>query len=229
MSHNPALDKTIFELIPNNTASILDLGCGYGNLALQLRIQKEYTGTIDGLDIHEPWVTQLEKHNLYDNVFLGDVRDLDDIPLEKYDLVVCMETIEHVSRSEGIDVIKTLQERARDLIISTPCTTYKNIDVKHRGDTHFTGNLTMKHKSGYTPSDFSGFDVNLITVHYVPRYFLPLYHLRARLIGGSVVTQNIVASRFLDNGSTLALLETIKPSSGFEARDIQTEYLIQKE
>ena len=174
----------------------MDLGCGYGNLALQLRIQKEYKGIIDGLDIFEPWVNQLKKLNVFDNVFQGDVRNLDAVPLEDYDLVVCMETIEHVSRSEGMEVINTLQERARNLIISTPCTSYKNIDVKHRGDTHFTGNVTMKHKSGYTPTDFPGFDVNLITVHYVPRYFLPLYHLRAKLIGGSVVTQNIVASRF---------------------------------
>ena len=197
MSHNPALDRTIFDIIPDDIASILDLGCGYGNLALQLRIQKGYKGIIDGLDIYEPWVNQLKKLNIFDNVVQGDVRNLDAVPLENYDLVVCMETIEHISRTEGLDVINTLKERAKHLIISTPSTSYKNIDVKHRGDTHFTGNLTMKHKSGYTPNDFSGFDVNLITVHYVPRYFLPLYHLRARLIGASVVTQNIVASRFL--------------------------------
>jgi len=193
MSHNPALDKTVFGLIPEKTASILDLGCGYGGLALHLRVQKEFTGIIDGLDIFQPWVRQLNKLKLYNHVFQGDIRELENVPLEKYDLVVCLETIEHVSRAEGLRIIKELKERSRNLIISTPYTTNKKIDIRHRRGKHSTRNLTMKHKSGYIPNDFHGFEIKLVGVLNIPLCFLPLYHLRARIIGGSVVTKNIVA------------------------------------
>ena len=193
MSHNPVLDKIVLGLIPEKTASILDLGCGYGGLALRLRVQNEFTGIIDGLDIFKPWVKQLSKLNLYNHVFHGDILELDTVPLEEYDLIVCLETVEHVSREDGLRIIEELKERSRNVIISTPCTTCKKIDVRHRRGKHSTGNLAMKHKSGYTPNDFLGFDIKLAGVLEIPRCFLPLYHLRARLIGGSVVTQNIVA------------------------------------
>ncbi len=195
MLHNPALDKVVLGLIPEGTTSILDLGCGYGELALFLRIQHGYTGFIDGLDIYKLWLERLDRLYLYNHVIHGDIRALDDIPLEDYDLVICLETVEHVSREEGLAVINVLKNRAKNLIISTPSTSYKNIDVRHRRDKHSTGNLAMQHKSGYTPDDFEGFGVELVNVHYVPWYFLPLYHIRAKLIGGSVVTQNIIAYR----------------------------------
>ena len=194
MSHNPALDKAVLRLIPDGITSILDIGCGYGTLALNLRVQQGYTGLIDGLDIYKPWLERLDRLHLYNHVFHGDIRDLDDIPLEEYDLVVCLETVEHVSREEGLEVIKVLMKRTKNLIVSTPSTSYKHIDVRHRRGKHSTGNLAMHHKSGYTPDDFKGFDIQLVGVLGIPWYFLPLYHLRAKLIGASVVTQNIVAS-----------------------------------
>lgn len=195
MSHNPNIDKALMPLIPKKLESVLDLGCGYGSLALLLRIQLKYHGILDGLDIYEPWVNMLKQYNIYDKVTVGDVRMLDEVPLEKYDLVVMMETVEHIDRIDGLKLITTLQERCKQVIITTPETETKNINVTHRKDDHFTGNVTMKHKSGYLGKDFTsrGYKVEYVNVHYLPHYFLPLYQIRAKLINSSTVLRNIIA------------------------------------
>lgn len=192
MSHNQYLNQPIIEALPSKCESILDLGCGWGMTALLLKIQENYKGIIDGLDIHEPWIEHLKKLNLYDNVYCDTALNIEKYASNnKYDLIICMELIEHLTRKEGLYLIDKLKELATTVIITTPKTPVKTLKIRRRK--HHTGNETMKHQSGYTIADFKGYDTKTVLVHYIPWYFKPIYWLRSKVLKTSLVFENIIA------------------------------------
>jgi len=106
--------------------SILDVGVGFGKYGFLAReyvgIREEYDvwkPRIDGIEIHEGYITPL--HDLiYDQLHVGDARDIVPSLEGGYDLVLLIDVIEHMEYEEGLKLLKDCRKKARNLLISTP-------------------------------------------------------------------------------------------------------------
>lgn len=137
--------------------TILDVGIGYGKYGLLIR---EYLDNkidrLDGVEIFEPYITKIQK-SIYDNIYLTDIRSFQ--PQVKYDMILMADVIEHMTKEEGISLLKRLPGNK---IIATPN------GYTEQGESY--GNIHETHLSGWTMEDF----MNNFPTSQQLKYFLQL-------------------------------------------------------
>ena len=130
--------------LDKHARSILDVGCGYGGM--MERINKHRRLFSLGIDGYIKCITAAKRKNTHDDYVLCDVRF---IPFRKksFDIVVCLDVIEHLSKAEGFKLIGEMGEiAARQVIISTP------VGFVQHG---VVDNSPLQiHKSGWSPQEF---------------------------------------------------------------------------
>jgi hypothetical protein len=138
MAHSfPENRKIMLDIIKEiNPKNILDVGIGDGDYAKAL---SEIAPT-DGLEIYEPY--RNEQWDFYDNVFIGDMRTFD---FPKYDLYLFIDSLEHISKEDGKNVLDKLKG---NILINVPVN-YKQGENLAPYD---------KHLAEYTFDDFKGKD-----------------------------------------------------------------------
>jgi 2-polyprenyl-3-methyl-5-hydroxy-6-metoxy-1,4-benzoquinol methylase len=98
--------------------TILDMGCGNG---FPMRgIKKHQNFFTVGLDCLLPRLKECRQMRVHDYYILCDARFL---PIRKktFDIVLCLELVEHLSKGDSAMLIKEIEEIARiQVIISTP-------------------------------------------------------------------------------------------------------------
>lgn len=113
---------------------ILDVGPGWGKAATLLR---EYLNTkpeqIDAIELHDPYVEAHRLHALYDEVLVGDVCDLDDDELARYDLVLMVDVIEHIEKERAVELLQRIPGR---VVICTPVEFFSNGPGLPESETH---------------------------------------------------------------------------------------------
>lgn len=129
---------------------ILDVGFGWGKYAV---ISREFLqGKVDGLIIDgiEPFEPYIKDHQraLYDTIYKEPIEDIVD-DLEKYDLILVMDIIEHLPKETGEEVLRKLLRKTKWIIVSTPNGFYEQ-------GAEF-GNERERHLSGWTNEDFDNF------------------------------------------------------------------------
>lgn len=126
-----------------NCNSILDIGCGSGSPASPFRF-----GTYSiGVELYVPSLLKSKKRKIYTDVIHADVREVVFIP-KSFDCVICSDVLEHLSKPEGLKLIKNIESIAKKkVIIFTP----NGFSPK---DTFEDGNVLQEHKSGWTVNEF---------------------------------------------------------------------------
>lgn len=98
-------------------ARILDVGCGDGFHLRLLRGVGSERWTVEGVDVDERAVERARRTGLH--VRLGSVSDID-LPCDRYDLAVMIQTIEHVENPvEALRSVRSLLRPGGRLIIVT--------------------------------------------------------------------------------------------------------------
>lgn len=145
-------------MIPDNT-SILDVGHGYGYTGLRLKIHKKNIH-LTGIDSFRPYHETQRKLSIYDELKLCDARRMP-YPTDSFDICLASHIIEHLSREDGVPLLRELERVARKrVIVCTP-------DGFHREDGKTRdSNPASIHKSGYRKQFFTRHGYNMI---YVPR------------------------------------------------------------
>ena len=112
------IDKSILDSLPfyhdkQETKTFIDIGCGEGRL---IKFLRDYDYIIYGIDIkkHDSWKNEL---NLYFSV--GNIFDLNTLPIKKYDIVMCSQVLEHLKNWKAAlnNLISIAKER---VIITVP-------------------------------------------------------------------------------------------------------------
>lgn len=134
--------------------SVLDIGAGFGKYGVLMReyldvrngrvYQKDWKTVIDAIEIYDPYVSS--NYGVYNSVRLGDIEK---IKIEKYDLILLMDVIEHLTKKKGLQLVRDLRKKCKNLLITTP------IGFSKQGK--FAGNIYEVHKSGFLPKDFNEF------------------------------------------------------------------------
>lgn len=100
--------KLFCELMPKSNASILEIGCGPGNITRYL-LRQNPQFKITATDIAENMLALAKKHNPSANFLLLDCRKLSTLN-EKYDAIVSGFTLPYLSEADAITLFKDCQE-----------------------------------------------------------------------------------------------------------------------
>jgi len=134
---------------------ILDVGCGFGKWGFLIRDQfdvmlgfayskEKWKFDITGVEIFSDYITPVAEY-IYNRVIEGDIfRCLD--RLDRYDVVILGEILEHFPKDQGKRLISEMFCRTENIILSTPLGYY------HQEESG--GNPYQAHKSGWTLEDF---------------------------------------------------------------------------
>lgn len=162
--------------------TVLDVGCGDGALMTLINMDKKYKVT--GVDLFEEDLKKAKSSGVYKKLILQDVRKIDQIK-EKFDVVFCSQVIEHLTKNEGMKLLKNMENLAKKKVIvatSVGFLPYNPIE----GDSG--ENPLQEHKSGWEVEDFKnrGFMVygqgtRLVykeggIARCTPRFLMSLWH-----------------------------------------------------
>ncbi len=159
-SHYKILPR-ILEIIHLNLGEIkrvLDYGAGLGRFGREFRIQfdeylneKKWKYVINAIEIFPAYRIILDRLNCYNSIL--DINKIND---SHYDLIILMEVIEHLTKTEAIKLINHFKDISKFLIISTPMGFVKHNLVD--------GNPYQEHKCGFSQKEleFLGLKVEKI-------------------------------------------------------------------
>src|SRR6266566_7037695 len=121
---HPSLNL-ILDAIPLNTKSLIDVGCGRGIIGALSRIFREPTRLV-GIDGHRPYLDFCERFRFYDECLQWDLQRLP-TPFSKgeFDVVTCVEVIEHLNKPSGFGLLNELERIGRRVVVTTPNVFFK--------------------------------------------------------------------------------------------------------
>jgi hypothetical protein len=123
--------------------SVLDVGPGRGKYGLILREYLAAPVRIDAVELEPRYCTE-RLRAIYDSVLVNDARYLHREFLDRYDLVVMVDVIEHFTLEEGQALLGRVSGA---VIITTPTVYFQNPEAEE-------GWPTEEHKSLWRLADF---------------------------------------------------------------------------
>jgi SAM-dependent methyltransferase len=147
--HDFILDPAVLNFFQKEgTNTVLDLGCGYGLFGYMIRLEKDFKGTLIGLDAYSPYVKKLKMYAgaIYDSFVIADGRYL---PFKNraIDMVLASEIIEHMPKKDGFRLLEEAERVGRKLILITTPRGYIPQEVHNENDLEV-------HHSGWSERDF---------------------------------------------------------------------------
>jgi hypothetical protein len=116
-------------IVTLNPKSVLDVGVGFGKYGVLCREyldlwdgREEYSQflrRIDGVEVFADYITPLHKY-VYDKVYTQDILLAADNLDFRYDLVLLIDVLEHLKKSDGELLLRKMSMRHRGVLISTP-------------------------------------------------------------------------------------------------------------
>lgn len=134
--------------------TILDIGCGTGELMQMLGKKKKWYVT--GIDIYKPSIFQAEKTKAYKDLYVGDILNLPrKISKQKYDVVFSSQVIEHLPKKKALQLIAQMTEMAKKrVVIGTTVGFMHFLPLQEIHEHEHDDNPYQKHKSSWDPQEF---------------------------------------------------------------------------
>lgn len=138
------------EQILKDCNEILDLGCG-SNSPLSFLSKKK---NLVGVDGHKKSISESKKRKIHDKYYLMNILDIGSkFKRKSFDAVVALDLIEHLTKRDGIKLLKMMEKIARKkVVVLTP-----NGFIDQTG----SDNSLQEHLSGWNTKDFKkrGYEV----------------------------------------------------------------------
>jgi SAM-dependent methyltransferase len=131
-------------MVGTDFKTILDVGCGNGDPMSV--INRDHTFQATGVDIYAPYLQVCKKRGVYSNLVRSDIRDLP-FKDKSFDTVICFHVIEHLTKKEGLFLIKKLETIARKRVVLA-------MPLGDLPQEEYDGNKHQEHKSEWYPSEF---------------------------------------------------------------------------
>ena len=81
-------------------------------------LRKDWLTRVDGIEIFQPYI-QPYHAGIYDDIKIGNALDV--LPtLGNYDLVICVDVLEHLERAHGEQLLNQIAEHSDAFLVSTP-------------------------------------------------------------------------------------------------------------
>lgn len=144
------LDQTL-----GNCQTILDVGCGK-NSPLRYLPRRKYTVGIDG---YAPDIEASKKNNFHDLYYIADIQAINQqFSPKSFDAVIALDVIEHLHKSAGKELLRTLETIARRrVIVLTPNGFIRQVGRDNKLQEHLSGWSVADLKTrGYTVQGMYG-------------------------------------------------------------------------
>ena len=131
--------KEVFEhflMFVARNSKILDGGAGCGTYS---KLLKEHFPNMDGLEIHEPYSRMFNLKELYDNLFITDIRDFD---ISQYDYIILGDIIEHLSVPDAQALLNKIKEADQLCMVAVPYNFHQGEEYGNVHETHLQPDLT---------------------------------------------------------------------------------------
>jgi len=138
----------------NGCNSVLDIGCGRDSPLKDLNLQIYKVG----LDFYPPYIKESKEKAIHNRYILHDIRERLPFPDNHFDSVIAIEVIEHLTKNNGLKLIKEMQRVAKkNIILTTPNGFLKGSSE----DSPIEVNPAEKHISGWDVNELKnlGFKV----------------------------------------------------------------------
>jgi SAM-dependent methyltransferase len=147
-----AFTNPVWWVMDKNSKTVLDVGCGQGYPMRELKRMMDIDAT--GVDLFPAYLKEARKLKIYRKLIMSDVRKMS-FADKSFDVVVSFQVIEHMTKKDGLQMMKNLERIARkQVIIATPLGYCDHPETDH--------NHLQKHLSGWLDEDFQkkGYDVH---------------------------------------------------------------------
>lgn len=141
-----SLSQGIIQVL--NPTSVLDIGAGAGKYGRMIRNLLPQCHTT-AIEMDAEYIESFDLRNVYDEVIEAEATTIINNPRVRYDLVIIGDCIEHLRKSDAIDLLEFLVYRSRYIKVVYP---YKF----QQDDTD--GHAQEAHISVWQPSDFDYLD-----------------------------------------------------------------------
>jgi len=152
---SPLFDESIKEIVGLiKPANVLDIGAGAGKYGVLIKKIIPTTETI-AVEIESDYVNRFSLNDIYDQVWNMDVMGIISPKYyeQNFDLVVIGDIIEHLRKSNGLDLINYLVYRSKWILIEFP---------HHYLQNAVEGYTSEAHISVWGESDFNIFESTLL-------------------------------------------------------------------
>ena len=124
--------ERVTALASERPVSVLDIGPGVGTYAKLLA--GEYVSRIIGVEIYEPYVTTYRLRDYYDEIILGDAREVE---LPAADVVILGDVAEHMTEADALRLWKRAADAAaRAVYLSIPIVHYPQGEIEGNPHEH---------------------------------------------------------------------------------------------
>jgi hypothetical protein len=139
----PDNEKVIFKGLTKGD-TIIDLGCGENSFLRHHKNQYETTG----IDKHKKSIVKSRKKRIHGHYYVLDVmKAYKKFGDKSFDAVFCFDLIEHLTKREGLELLKDMERMARKkVVVLTPQGYYEQEP--------FNNNKYQQHKSGWNIDEF---------------------------------------------------------------------------
>jgi phospholipid N-methyltransferase len=143
-------DKKVTAIIKKlKPTTVLDVGPGTGKHA-RLVHDAGVDARVEAVEIDKKYVREFKLKELYDVVHVTSIQKFAEKQYDNsYDLVIFGDVIEHLKKSEGVDLLNFFVYRTKHIIVQWPHGYVQNT---------YEGHVHENHISVWGKSDFSDFD-----------------------------------------------------------------------
>ena len=138
----PFTYSTIISRSLKDSKTVLDIGCGKGELMKKIRREQTYCV---GLDIHLPYLKEAKRNKSHDDFISADARRIPIRP-RSFDAVLCSQLIEHLKKHEGLKIVDEIETMALSKVVLATTVGY----IPYLPLDEDQDELLQVHKSGYT-------------------------------------------------------------------------------
>lgn len=119
-SHPESRPWILDKIISNKVTTIIDVGAGSGTYSDALKLT-DYKGSIDAVEVWQPYIDEFNLNKKYKKVWAEDVRDFDQF---HHDLAIFGDVLEHMSIDEALEVWDKASQHCAFGVISIPIIHY---------------------------------------------------------------------------------------------------------
>lgn len=158
-------DNHLKDIIKNSKYNnFLDVGVGAGKLGIFLNQVKSFGFYLLGVEIDKSYIKKFNLKPLYNEIINDDIiHFIDDHPDFTTDFVFIGDCIEHLKKSDGIDLLNYLLYRSKVIVII-----YPDEYIQYS----WQGHASESHRSAWFRDDFKNFkhqfinsgDMNLVII-----------------------------------------------------------------
>ena len=146
--------NTVWRMLDKESRSILDVGCGKGEPMRFINRNKLFHTV--GVDIFEQYMEACKEQQIHDEYLLCNICNLP-FADKSFDIVLCMEVLEHLEKDEGVKLLRHMDRIARkQVILTTPV-------GKHKQES-FEDNPHQEHKYIWSSDEMQALGYKVIGV-----------------------------------------------------------------